>query len=110
MEIQLNLTCPFATAADFPEATLRFANYYGDHMVLQRAPHSANVWGFMPACDDKVEVTFGEKMYNAMLNHGELVCIVCDMVVLLVSNHIHCNKSIFLCVYFYICVSIQTKR
>ena len=44
-------------------------------MVLQRAPHSANVWGFMPACDDKVEVTFGEK-YNAMLSHGELVCIL----------------------------------
>jgi len=63
-------------AADFPEATLRFANYYGDHMVLQRAPHSANVWGFMPACDDKVEVTFGEKMYDAMLSQGELVCIL----------------------------------
>ena len=73
--VQLKL-CPFTTAADLPEATLRFANYYGDHMVLQRAPHSANVWGFMPACDDKVEVTFGEKMYNAMLSQGELVYII----------------------------------
>lgn len=53
------------------EATLRFANYYGDHMVLQRAPHSANVWGFLPACDDSVEVMFGGKMYTATLNPGE---------------------------------------
>ena len=68
--------CPLIhTFADFPEATLRFANYYGDHMVLQRAPHSANVWSFMPACDDKVEVTFGETNYKVMLSEVELVCI-----------------------------------
>jgi sialate O-acetylesterase len=24
----------------------RFANYFQDHMVLQRAPHRAVVWGF----------------------------------------------------------------
>lgn len=41
-------------------------------MVLQKAPHSANVWGFLPACDDNVEVMFGEKMYTAKLNSGEL--------------------------------------
>ena len=40
-------------------------------MVLQRAPHSANVWGFLPACDDSVEVMFGGKMYTATLNPGE---------------------------------------
>ena len=45
-------------------------------MVLQRARHSANVWGFLPACDDKVEVTFEEKKYNAMLSQGELVYII----------------------------------
>ena len=33
--------------------TIRFANYYGDHMVLQRAPKSARVWGYTPLkCED----------------------------------------------------------
>lgn len=30
------------------DGTLRFASYYGDHMVLQRAPERAVVWGYGP--------------------------------------------------------------
>ncbi|XP_059931694.1 sialate O-acetylesterase [Gadus macrocephalus] len=30
------------------EGTLRYASYYGDHMVLQKAPERAVVWGFGP--------------------------------------------------------------
>ena len=28
------------------EYDIWFASYYGDHMVLQRAPQKAHVWGF----------------------------------------------------------------
>ncbi|KAH3771388.1 hypothetical protein DPMN_172704 [Dreissena polymorpha] len=27
------------------DAVVRFANYYGDHMVLQKAPAQAHIWG-----------------------------------------------------------------
>lgn len=30
------------------EGDLRFASYYGDHMVLQKSPESAVVWGYGP--------------------------------------------------------------
>ena len=40
--------------------TIRFANYYGSHMVLQRAPKSAIVWGYIPVCE-RVVVQFDEK-------------------------------------------------
>ncbi|XP_062417050.1 sialate O-acetylesterase isoform X2 [Pungitius pungitius] len=38
-------------SANFPQLSkggLRFASYYGDHMVLQRAPESAVLWGYGP--------------------------------------------------------------
>lgn len=31
-----------------PDATLRFASSYGDHMVLQKSPARAVLWGFAP--------------------------------------------------------------
>ena len=37
-------------------APFRFALAYGDHMVLQRAPARATIWGFAPAAAT-VEVT-----------------------------------------------------
>lgn len=30
----------------FPAEELRFASYYGNHMVLQKAPAKAVVWGY----------------------------------------------------------------
>lgn len=49
---------------------LRFANYYGDHMVLQRAPASAIVWGYEPDCDD-VSVAFNGATVKADLIQGD---------------------------------------
>lgn len=34
------------TASSFCQGKFRFANFYGDHMVLQQAPRRAIVWGF----------------------------------------------------------------
>jgi len=39
-----------------PEESLRFASYYGDHMVLQKAPERAVVWGYGPE-GEQVNVT-----------------------------------------------------
>uniref|UniRef100_A0A3Q2DCX3 Sialic acid acetylesterase n=1 Tax=Cyprinodon variegatus TaxID=28743 RepID=A0A3Q2DCX3_CYPVA len=33
---------------ELPYATLRFASYYGDHMVLQKSPQRAVLWGYGP--------------------------------------------------------------
>lgn len=30
------------------DGNLRFASYYGDHMVLQKSPEKAVVWGYGP--------------------------------------------------------------
>ncbi|ELT89020.1 hypothetical protein CAPTEDRAFT_219955 [Capitella teleta] len=34
----------------------RYAMYYGNHMVLQRAPNRASVWGYGPVLDDNTTV------------------------------------------------------
>lgn len=39
-----------------PSYNFRFASYYGDHMVLQRAPHKAVVWGYGPVISDNTTV------------------------------------------------------
>ncbi|XP_038123802.1 sialate O-acetylesterase [Cyprinodon tularosa] len=35
-------------ALHLSDATLRFASYYGDHMVLQKSPQRAVLWGYGP--------------------------------------------------------------
>ncbi|CAM9096168.1 unnamed protein product, partial [Lampetra planeri] len=35
-----------APSVETANGTFRFASYYGDHMVLQREPSGAFVWGF----------------------------------------------------------------
>uniref|UniRef100_A0A1X7VNH6 Uncharacterized protein n=1 Tax=Amphimedon queenslandica TaxID=400682 RepID=A0A1X7VNH6_AMPQE len=50
--------------------TFRFANYYGDNMVLQRAPASPAVWGFVPSCDP-VTVNFNGKDMAATVVKGD---------------------------------------
>jgi len=40
---------------------VRFANVYGDDMVLQQAPAQAIVWGYAPKCDSKLTLTFDGK-------------------------------------------------
>ena len=38
--------CSSSHFKDNGNGTFRFANTYGSNMVLQRAPLSANIWGF----------------------------------------------------------------
>ena len=38
-------------------AVLKFASYYGDHMVLQRGPQRAIVWGTADTVGERVTVT-----------------------------------------------------
>ena len=55
------------------DATFRFANYYGDHMVLQQAPASATVWGYVLLCG-AVTVTADGKSYMATIIPGAVIC------------------------------------
>jgi len=42
--------------AYYVESALRFANSYGDHMVLQQAPESAILWGYADTVGDTVNI------------------------------------------------------
>ena len=53
-------------------AAFRFANYYGDHMVLQRAPAQANVWGYVDGCAP-VNVTFNSSTISATVTPGNVM-------------------------------------
>ncbi|TNM93463.1 hypothetical protein fugu_001639 [Takifugu bimaculatus] len=54
VQLTNNWSCnpPPCTPATVPpprqDAKLRFASYYGDHMVLQKSPESAVLWGYGP--------------------------------------------------------------
>lgn len=51
--------------------TLRFANYYGSHMVLQMAPKRAHVWGYASTIGDTVNVILnGSNVINATVTQG----------------------------------------
>ncbi|KAK2176658.1 hypothetical protein NP493_649g01057 [Ridgeia piscesae] len=43
------------TAREYHE--LQFASYYSDHMVLQRAPSRAVLWGYSSITDDNITIT-----------------------------------------------------
>lgn len=53
---------------------ISFSNVYGNHMVLQRAPKSATVWGFVTGlkADDVVKVFMGSQTFHASLSPGEI--------------------------------------
>ena len=58
---------PYTAAYSRSQAdSFRFANYYGDHMVLQRAPARANVWGFVEGCE-AVKVDFNGTKIDATI-------------------------------------------
>jgi len=50
-----NRLSPFVSPGG--QGALRLASYYGDHMVLQRGPQSAVVWGHAQKKGDTVTVT-----------------------------------------------------
>ena len=46
------------------DGVLRFANYYQDHMVLQRAPQRAVVWGYSDAFNMPIFLAINNKIYR----------------------------------------------
>lgn len=44
---------------------IRFANYYHDHMVLQRAPQRAIVWGYTNDTNARILLFMNNKIYEA---------------------------------------------
>ncbi|KAK9520605.1 hypothetical protein VZT92_020478 [Zoarces viviparus] len=48
--ITLHVVFRFFASSHDCEGALRFASYYGDHMVLQKSPESAVLWGYGPEC------------------------------------------------------------
>lgn len=63
-----------------PPVHIRMATIYMDHMILQQAPASANVWGYVLKCDSKVTVTFAGKKLPANFSSG-MQYLVCDRIV-----------------------------
>ena len=53
-----------------------FASYYADHMVLQREPAEAAIWGYANAVGDQVNVTIEveglERIYSTAADAGAL--------------------------------------
>jgi len=48
------------------DGVLRFANYYQDHMVLQRAPERAIVWGYADTFNTPITLTMDNKVYHTI--------------------------------------------
>ena len=44
---------------------VRFANFYQDHMVLQRAPERAIVWGYTDTFDSRIILRMNEREYQS---------------------------------------------
>ena len=65
------MSLSYTAAYSYSQAdSFRFANYYGDHMVLQRAPARANVWGFVEDCE-AVKVDFNGTTLDATIVKAE---------------------------------------
>ena len=47
---------------------VRFANYYQDHMVLQRAPQRAVVWGYTDTFDSPLTLRMDERVYQSEIS------------------------------------------
>ena len=45
------------------DGAIRFANYYQDHMVLQRAPQRAIVWGYSDSFNTDIILTLNSEVY-----------------------------------------------
>ena len=51
----------------------RFASHYSDHMVLQRTPYPAVLWGFGQE-NALVNVRLAGKLYPTIVQKGEQFC------------------------------------
>ena len=54
------------------DGTFRFANYYQDHMVLQRAPQSAVVWGYADTFNTPVTLELNDRIYRTKTSHSPI--------------------------------------
>lgn len=52
----------------------RFANVYGDHMVLQQEPHRARVWGYGEV-GQKVFLTIDVDKYQCGIKQGKVISV-----------------------------------
>ncbi len=46
------------------DGIFKFANYYQDHMVLQRAPQRSIVWGYMTTFSTPPILTLNQRVYH----------------------------------------------
>ena len=53
-------------------SVFRFANIYGSHMVLQKAPQRAIIWGFGEIGQEALLTAAGE-VYRSLVSQGKLV-------------------------------------
>ncbi|XP_074657714.1 sialate O-acetylesterase-like [Tubulanus polymorphus] len=49
-----------------------FASYYGDHMVLQRGPAQADIWGYITTDNQTVQLQFNGKNYSTYSHPGPI--------------------------------------
>ena len=66
--MRMRLTVLAYLALAVTPSTFRFSNVHGDDMVLQSAPHQAQVWGIASSADDSVTVTFKGQKIAAMIS------------------------------------------
>lgn len=56
----------------FLTGSFAFASYYGNHMVLQRGPQRANVWGYSPHLGERVTVTVADHSVSTTVVTGHV--------------------------------------
>ena len=71
----------WCVSKDLVECKLRFANYYQDHMILQRAPERSIVWGYTDTDtmnnQSQIELTMNNRTYST-LSHNSTWSITLD--------------------------------
>ena len=70
----MQYACCIRSKFCLPGADFSFASYYNDHMVLQKSPMRANIWGYLLNRNGVnrpvVSVTLNNKKYNAIYIKG----------------------------------------
>ncbi|OWF52499.1 Sialate O-acetylesterase [Mizuhopecten yessoensis] len=57
-----------------------FAAYYGDHMVLQKSPQRAVIWGYNPYVYDRISVSVAKQTAQALVDTHGLWRVILDPV------------------------------
>lgn len=72
----LVLVLAFASSVSYATALFRFSTMYGDHMVLQRAPKHATVWGFGEPHSNVVVTVDGHAVGTTVDTDGKWLAIL----------------------------------